>query len=477
MDKLEADKKFLFKGTIYNLFGTLLKGATPLLTILTARIFGAEEFGIFVSAQLYVLTLSRVSVFGLDKGLNWYLPQNQVHNRPVITGFISSLNRSALIALIITLSLFVCIIFDLNKHIASLAGLSSIDIAIYAMSLIPWVILHIFGGASEGMRKPQYKIFISDCSVTAISPLVAICLYYFAELPHALPVGLLCANILGCLIYLPLLKKIFNGEKNPNEKLPRELFLYSIPRGFSEIIASVLFRIDLWLVLLLLGPAESGVYAVMLMISNGLRTITQGFGSVLLPVVANMDKGRLNSDLKQVFSYSVSVVISLQLIAGFFIILFPEEILMIAGKEFVIQPQTLSVLLFANLVGSFFGMAGGILYGTGKSFYMLKVDIAAFCVAFTANYLLIPIWGLVGAALSTFAFLSFQAICFNIRVFKMHLFPYSAKLLFYMAWILILTISYFLLFEFSPTIPQKIIIYLLALSGIGITFKATNKKK
>jgi len=455
----------------------LLKSAAPLLAILTARIFGKEEFGTFVSLQLYMLTLSRVSVLGLDKGLNWYLPQNEMHNRPIITGFISSLTRSTRIAAIITLLLFVCLIFDFNKYITSLAGLSSIDMAVYAMSLIPWAILHIFGGACEGMRKPQYRIFVTDCSVAAISPLMAICLY-FAGLSHALPIGLLCANILGCFIYLPLIRKIFNGEKNLKEKLPKELFIYSLPRGFSEIIASVLYRLDLWLVFLLLGPAESGIYAVMLMISNGLRTITSGFAPILLPVVANMDKDRLSSDMKQVFSYSVSVVVSLQLIIGFFIILFPEEILMIAGKEFIVQPQTLGILLFANLVGSFFGMTDVILAGTGKSFYLLKVDAAALCVAFAVNYLLIPIWGLVGAAMATLAFLSFQAICYNIYVFKMRLFPYSAKLLFYMAWILILTVSYFLLFfEFSPTIPQKIIIYVFALGGIGITFKATNKKK
>jgi O-antigen/teichoic acid export membrane protein len=426
--KLESDKKFLLRSTLYNMLSTVIKVAGPVLAILTARIFGKEEFGVFVSAQLWMLTMSRVSVLGLDKGLNWFLPQNTVHNRPQHLGYYESMYRSVIIAAGITLMLLLCANFELQRYAESLAKLSKTELSLYAFSLVPWVLLHVFGGAAEGMRKPQYKMFITDCTVSAISPLIAIAFYLMA-VPCALPAGLLCANILGCIIYLPLIKKILPDARFTKNRVPRELLLYSLPRGFSEVVASVLLRVDLWMVLFLLGPANAGIYAVMLTLSNGLRTIRQSFNPILLPIVAGMSEERLKTDLKPVFSYCVGKVTAIQIVIGFFIVLFPDKILMIAGKDFIVQPATLGILLFANLLGGFFGMAGPTLNGMGKSFFTLKLDTVSLAVALILNYMLIPHFGLIGAALSTFLFTLLQAVWNNIYMLKLGFWPYSKKLL------------------------------------------------
>ena len=444
ISKLESDKKFLFKSTLYNVLSTILKVIGPLLAILTARIFGKEEFGIFVSAQLWMLTLSRVAVLGLDKGLNWFLPQNMVRNRPLHLGYGESFRRSVLIATGITLLLLLYASFGLHKYAESLKTLSRIEIFLYAISLAPLVMMHIFGGAAEGVKKPQYKMFITDCAVSAIAPLISIALY-FMSIPYALPLGLASSNILGCFIYLPLMKRIL-PLKLESKKIPRELLLYSLPRGFSEVISSVLMRTDLWMVLLLLGPAEAGVYAVMLTVSNGLRTVRQSFNPILLPVVAGMSEERLKTDLKPVYSYCVGMVTFIQLVIGVFIVVFPNEILMIAGKDFIVQPSALGILLFANLLGGFFGMAGATLNGMGKSFYTFKLDTASLAVAFLANYLLIPPFGLVGAALSTFIFTLFQAVWNNAYMLKLGLWPYSKKLFIQGFGAIALIFLYYLLF-------------------------------
>ena len=67
MDSIQADKKYLQKSALITLVGTGLKVIAPVLTIVIARVFGKEIFGIYVSTQLLVLTLARVSVIGLDR--------------------------------------------------------------------------------------------------------------------------------------------------------------------------------------------------------------------------------------------------------------------------------------------------------------------------------------------------------------------------------------------------------------------------
>ncbi len=466
---LEKDKSFLFKSTLYNLLGTALKVVAPVLMIVVARIFGKEEFGIFVSTQLLMQTLSRMAVFGLNGGLNWFLPQNGINNRPLHLGFSESLSRSFIMSIVIFAILFICAVFGWHKYFDSLATLSSMDLSIYALSVVPWAVLNIFGGAAEGIRKPQYRMFITDCTVYALAPLISIA-FYFVKMPYALPTGLLIANILGCFIFIPLLKKTLPiSLKFFGNKIPRELLIYSIPRGFSEIMGLVLVRMDLWMVLFLLGPGDAGVYAVMVTISNGLRTIRQSYNSILLPVVAGMSKENLRTDLKSVFSYCVNMVTLIQLSIGFFIVLFPDKILMIAGKDFIVQSETLGILLFAHLLGGFFLLSGPVLNGIGKSLYTLKMDIVSLCVAVLANYLLIPIFGLPGAALSTLAFILLQSIWNNVYIFRLHLRLYSKKVIPYAVWSVLLLIVYILLPHFSLELWQKIVFYAIALCGLLAT--------
>jgi len=466
---LETDKKFLLKSTLYNFLGTALKVVVPVLTIVLARIFGKEEFGIFIGTQLWALTLSRIAVFGLDKGLNWFLPQNILNNRPAHLGFNESLSRSLILATVIFAAMLMCAIFGLHKYSESLAALSATELSIYALSVIPFSALHIFGGAVEGFRKPQYRMFITECAVFALAPLLSI-VFSFIGIPYALPTGLLIANISGCFIYIPLFKKKFSiSIEFFKDKLPKELLIYSIPRGFSEIVVSISMRIDIWMILLMLGPGDAGVYAVMTTISNGLRTIRQSYHPILLPVVAGLSKERLATDLKPIFSYCVNMVALIQLAIGFFIVLFPDKILMLAGKDFIVQPETLGILLFSHLLGGFFLLSASVLNGIGKSIYTLKMDIASLCITFTGNYFLIPILGLPGAALSTLAYMLLQSIWNNIYIFKLHLRLYSKKIIPYAVWSVFLLIVYILLPNISPTFLQKIIFYIAVLCGLAIT--------
>ena len=466
---IETDKKFLFKSTLYNLLGTILRVAAPALMFIVARIFGKEEFGIFVSTQLLIFVLSRIAAFGLSYGLHWFLPQNIVNNRVFHLGFNESLRYAISLSVIISAVMLIGAIFGLQKYSESLITLSSIELSIYALAVVPLTTLHIFGGAAEGMRKPQYKIFITDCATFSLAPLISIALH-FASIPYALPAGLLISNILGCFIYIPIIKKIlpFSLDSFKN-KMPKELLVYSIPRWLSDMVGSVLVRVDMWLVLLLLGPGLAGVYAIMVTISVAFRTVLQSYNPILLPVVAGMSKERLCTDLKPVFSYCVNMIALIQLCIGFFIVLFPDKILMIAGKEFIVQPETLGILVFSNLLGGFFQLSGTVLAGVGKSMYILKMIVASVCVAFIASYLLIPIFGLPGAALSTLAYILLQCVWNNVYIFKLKLKIYSKKMIPYLIWSVFLLAVYIVLPNFSLELWQKITFYLVALCGLLAT--------
>lgn len=459
MNTLENDHEFLKKGALFNLIGTILKVCGPLLTILLARIFGAAEFGIFVSTQTLLLTIARSSTLGLDKGLYWYLPQNRLHDRPAFDGIMESFWISVVVSLLCTLFIFV----------GSFTPLISKELPWYALSLVFYAASFVLSTASEGNRKPQNAIFVNSFFVAVLSPLTSIILH-FLKIPHALPLGLLVGQIGGLVLHSMLVRKQFwDMPLFPGKKISKALLIYSLPLGFNEFVSSFLFRSGLWMVLLFLGPEKAGAYAIMVTISNGLQTIRVGFMPILTPVIAGMNKDRLHSDLKPVFTYCVSIITQIQLVIGFFIVLFPDLILNIAGKAFIVQPEALGILLMVQLLASFWGMALTIMNGIGKSLYTLKMNVFSLGIALLSGYFLIPAFGLVGAALSILSYNVVSMIWNNVYLWKLKLWPYSLKLWTQLMWMAVLLAVYFVvnLGVVSLNIWQKIVLYLVILAALG----------
>ncbi len=489
MDSIESDKKFLMKGTLFTLMGTILKVVAPILTIVVARIFGKEIFGVYVSTQLFVFMLCRFAVLGLDKGLYRHLPQNKVHGRPNHEGIIESFWVTVIIAIVVSVFIGGGSVFGLHKVSSGLSMLSSSEVFFYALSIVPYTMLLIFSGASEGNRHPQYKIFINDFAVFSFAPLIAILLHFCGfDDKLSLPFGLFLANVLGVIAYIVLINKQFPDIRwFIKKKIPKELFKFSLPLGFSESVTSFLLRVDLWMVLALLGPEAAGIYAVMVTISNGLKTIRQSYNPILQPVVAGMSKERLGTDLKPVFSYCVSMVTLIQLTIGFFIILFPEQTMMIAGKSFITKENPVAVigiLIIGNLINGFFGLSGSIINGLGKSKFMLSMNVVSLVLALILNRLLIPVFGIAGAALSSMSYQIVQSVWMNLYLKKMGYWPYEKTLWIQGGWIIFFVGCYIFFNEFyEPTLWVKSIIYTILLLLIGSTFwvqgfsKARYKKR
>ena len=468
MNELDVDKSFLKKSTLFNILGTVLKICGPLLTIMLARIFGTGEFGIFVSTQGLLLTIARASTLGLDIGLRWYLPQNKLHGRQVHNGIMESFWIS------VAVSLFVTIVIILG----SFTSLISDELPYYAISLVFYSGMYVLSSSSEGNRKPWISIFINDFVIAVLAPLVSIVLHYL-DIPHALPFGLLFGQVIGFTMHAKAVRKQFKDMPIvPPGLASKELVMYSIPLGLTVFVGNLLQRSTLWMVLFFLGADASGVYALMMTLANGLQTIRNGFNPIITPVVSGMDENRLKTDLKPVYSYCVSMATMIQVIIGFFIVLFPEEIMSIAGKSYVVQPMALGVLLFFQLVVTFFGMVNTVIDGIGKSVVNLKASVIQLLTSVVAGFILIPHLGLLGAALSMLLYGIVSSVYCNWYLLKRKLQPYSSKLWIDIVWMVLLLVLYILINAHVVTLTMvgKIVVYACVLLLLGAQFLFYKRK-
>ena len=390
---------FLRKGTWLTLAGVVAGNVSPVLVVLLARTFSPDIFGLYVSLQLLVLTVSKAATLGLDRGLAWYVAAQHEHPERGARALGAATRLAVLLSSVIVVGVAVAVALGWRGE-GHGNGDGAFAVACF-LALPCWCVLHLHAGALEGLLRPGYRILLNQGLVTALAPATALALVALGAGRWALPAGLVCANAVGAVLIIRAVRRELPGLAYwRKERLNRELFAYSWPIGLSDVIIGVRARADLWLVLLMAGPVAAGVYAVMSTLPSGVRVIRQNYDPVVISVVSSLPANRTR-ELPTVFSYAVHMVSSLQLLLAVVVLFFPAEILSLAGKEYVLEPSALSVLLVAHVIQGSLGMVGAVVLGLGESRALLFFNAGALLLSAALNVCWIPRLGLLGAALAS----------------------------------------------------------------------------
>jgi O-antigen/teichoic acid export membrane protein len=213
--------------------------------------------------------------------------------------------------------------------------------------------------------------------------------------PTALAAGFVIANatkLVGGLISAPQLLRV----KFPQRAAITGLLAESWPLYAAAVASFLYFRVDVFLVRALAGTRELGISAA------GYRFIDAAIlfpGAVAYAFFPGWVRNR--ADLREVFSVA--------------------RLLVAVGASFAVAGAAAGPWLIATTLGPTYGESGDVLrilslslpvlfldvilvwvaYALGRERAVILVGSAALCVNVGANALLIPMWGVQGAAVAT----------------------------------------------------------------------------
>lgn len=194
---------------------------------------------------------------------------------------------------------------------------------------------------------------------------------------------------------------IHAGKLNISQK--KELWHYSIFNGISSILNQFLFLIDIsMLAILMVSTQKIAIYKVATLIPNALSFIPQSVVICVVPniITHNHDAAWLSKTFNKIF---MGMFIFNLFIGSFLILIAPWIIEIIAGKQYLVSVQPFRILV-----------AGYCIAGTFRSLsvnFLAALKVVkwnAFCSLITSmadiilNLLLIPRFGILGAAYATF---------------------------------------------------------------------------
>lgn len=188
-------------------------------------------------------------------------------------------------------------------------------------------------------------------------------------------------------------------HKKTVSQIRKEMLGYSIPSIFVSIAWWVNSSLDKYFVVALCGAAANGIYSVAYKIPTILSVFQNIFTQAWsISAVTDFDK----DDTDGFFGRTNNVYTSMMILACMAIMFFNKPISkLLYAKEFYFAWKYVPYLLVATLFGAMAGYLGGIFSAVKKPVVTAYTTFASAIVNAALNFILIPIWGVSGAAIAT----------------------------------------------------------------------------
>ena len=248
------------------------------------------------------------------------------------------------------------------------------------------------------------------------------------------------------LFLIHLINKRISISLKLSELDYKELFrfgLYVFAGGLSIMIVT---RLDMLMIGYLLDLEQVAFYTLAFYIGNAIAIPGRSVISISVPLIS---KAWENQDIKEIeMIYSKSAINQLIVSGLLFLVVWLniDEVLSLLPEKFSYGKWVVFYIGLAQLVNMSCGVNGAIIVNSKYYKYDLYTNLFLLAITVLLNFLLIPIFGINGAAMATaFSIVFFNLIRLVIIYNKMSIHPFSVKTL---LTIFSLFLVYFICFKF-----------------------------
>ena len=399
------------KNAIYSLIKSFSQVVFPMITFpYISRILQTENIGKFNFSNSIIGYITLISTLGIttyavrecSKVRNDRKKLNQLASQ------LFSINVIMTIIAYIILILLLVFVKSLNEYI-SLIGILSVSI-IFTTLGTDWI-----NTAFEDFRYITFRVFIIQ-----IFSIIAMFLfvhkpsdyYVYAIITVIATSGSNIANI----IYR---KKFCTIKFTIRCNIKRHIV--PIITLFSLILSQSIFTNSDTIILgFLKGNTEVGLYSTSVKIYTLINSTIASIAWVLLPRMSYLFSVKDYKEINNLVKFSINFTLLLGLPAVLGIFFYSKEIiLIIAGSSYLGADISLKILSIALLFNLLNGMIGNIIIlPSGNDKLCLKVCVYAAILNIVLNFMLIPMFGLDGAAFSTLVSQIFILILYKKNIDK-----------------------------------------------------------
>lgn len=394
MDK--SFKRDFIKGSAAASLGSIVAMVFQFLSIVViTRHITKEEFGIYVLIIVISTFLDTVSSLALEQSLVKFISSaDDLERRSTFVPIL-------IIRIILIITSVILVILFGN----SLMPLFNFSAKEFLYVIIILFILSSFRGLFynllQGMNLfKKYASVQTITSVVRVALLLIIVYFHYLTLENVLLVEIIAVTftVLLQMVLIPY-KEVFHWDLS--FKNIKKIINFSIPLYFSGISYFVQTQLNIFIISAYLNPVNIANYDVAGKIP---QASAKGFQSFIIVFFPNLSRllslGERDSALilinKSLLTFSI--IINLLLLVSF---LFNKEIiLLLFSDKYLDSSLAFSFMMVAFYLTSMSNIMGYSLVSAGLPSITLKVNIVAGVINLIGAFLMVPLWGFIGAVYS-----------------------------------------------------------------------------
>jgi O-antigen/teichoic acid export membrane protein len=379
-------------------------GAQLLLVVLIARSLGPEGNGRYAMAILLPSIMANVLNLGIGPATVYYvgrralMPQQAVKGNILLGMIIGAIGLGLGLSLIFTLH---DVLFPGVPKTLLLLGLLAFPVAL---------VLALLNSVHQGIENfrafnwstlapPYVTLAVTGAFLYGLnSGVEGVIIAYFTGQIAGLLISTLFVR--GNWINIGESDEMAEQHRLASVSYYRKILGYGWKAHLSNILAFVNYRADIFLVNLFISPAATGVYVIAVQISERLWMLSQSVSSVLLPRLSAMyrnPEARLTLTQR---SFWVTVILTglVAILAAFglYWLLVP-----VFGKEYIGTMEAFLWLLPGIVAGAGSRVQANCIAAAGKPEWNSYASLIVATANIIMNIILIPLLGVVGAAMAT----------------------------------------------------------------------------
>lgn len=387
-----------FAGTIFS------AAAAYLFKVYLARHLGAESLGIYALGMTIVGLVSVVNALGLPQAAIRFVAVYYATGRlEQLRGF---LGRSFLWLLVFNLLLagamlvagpLIAVHF---YHTPALSPYIGLFVLIMLSGVLTTFLGHVLGGYKDVARRTVINNFIgSPATMVLTIALVAAGFglrgYLFAQVVSASLVLLLMMRLVWKLT--PAASRNLTAKWPPMEK---EVISFSgIALGLA-LLEFLLSQTDRVMVGYYLTARDVGIYAAAGSLVAFVTIVLRSVNQIFAPTISDLYARGQRELMGRMFQTLTKWILGLTMPLAAVMIIFAAPLMRVFGRDFEAGWPILVIGTLGHLINCGVGSSGTMLFMTGHLKNLVRIQVVTAAILIGLNLLLIPLWGITGAAVA-----------------------------------------------------------------------------
>lgn len=373
------------------------------LQLLLARILNASGYGAYIYVITCVNFLVLPVILGFDTATLRFIPQYiGKKNYAYVFGYIKRSQQIVLFSGLIVIS-----VISLYLHMEQAKIANGIyQLYVLALLLLPInAVIRLKGSLLQSLN----KVLISQFYQVILRPLLiagTVTIAYLYTQENLAEIAIMANVISGLLIifvFAFIVKKQTNKIKtNVKDSFDTKQWLFvSLPLLLNTGFNVILSQADILMIGYFFNQDKVGIYAAVTKTAGLVTFVLTAVNSIAAPMISQLYAEGKKAELQKIVTLAARLTFFTSLPICIVLMQWSEQILSLFGTQFTSGSEALIYLAGAQLFSALAGSVGFIMIMTGHQNQANLILIISALVNVVANYYLIPMFGINGAAYAT----------------------------------------------------------------------------